>query len=159
MTSLKLGVAILLTAKLCGSVPAAEYVAPTVERIPAAVRLWVERYGVGATFGNAPGTKLYLLLQAAMADAGVHSSRSTVRALVPANLPRITTPAPNECWADRLRRYHLQARFLGSRLRFHVIEGLRYLREAIIWSRGRERPGLTSAVLDVQSQNKEVTIR
>jgi hypothetical protein len=159
MASLKLGVVILLTAKLCGRVPAVEYVAPTVERIPAAARLWVERYGVGATFGDAPGTKLYLLLQTVMAEAGVHSARSPVCALVPTNLPRITTPAPNESWPDRLRRYRVQARFLRSRLRFHVIEGVRYLREAVIWSRQRERPGLTSAVLDIPGQNKEVTIR
>lgn len=158
IASLKLGVVTLLASRLCGRVAAAE-AASSVECIPVAARLWVERYGVGAAFGNAPGTKLYLLLQAAMADAGVHARRSTLRALVPTNLPGITIAPPNESWPDRLRRYSVQASFLRLRLRFHLIEGFRYLREAIIWYRDGGGAISTSTVRDVQSQNKEVTIR
>lgn len=157
IAALKLGVVIFLAAKLCGRVEAAEHVGS--ERTPAAARFWVEQYGVGAIFGDAPGTKLYLLLQNVMAEAGVPSHRSTLRVLVPASLPRITTPPPNESWPDRFRRYRLQARFLRSRLRFHAIEGFRYICEAIIWSREREKSAQHQLFSTFRRQNKELTIR
>lgn len=153
VTLLKLGVATLLAAQLCGRAGPAEYLAWTVDRLPAESRLWVERYGIHSAFCDPPGSKSYLLLQAVMKNAGAYVPRSTLRALLPSNLPRLTSAPPNETWPDRLRRYRLQLRFAGSRFRFHVVEGIRYLCESIGWS--RERNSATAIRMIIELRRKQ----
>ncbi len=138
---LKLGVVTLLTSRVCGYACAAatEHLAWSIDRLPSAARLWVERYGEHAAFVDAPGSKLFLLLETAMTDAGIPARRPALRVLLPRNLPRLTTPPPHESWPDRLRRYRLQLCFVRARLHFHIVEGLRYLHQSIAWSRELSR--------------------
>ena len=108
----------------------------TVECLPRSARLWVERYGRRAVFGSHPGSKLYLLLQRELEAAGVPARRSLRQILLPVRLPPPVIRAfPNEILAVRLRRYRMQLNFILFRLRFHIVEGLRYVWEAHRWRR------------------------
>ena len=108
----------------------------TVECLPQSARLWVERYGRRAVFGNHPGSKLYLLLQRELEAVGVPAKRSLRQILLPVRLPPAVIRAfPNETLAVRLRRHRAQLRFILFRLRFHVVEGLRYAWESHRWRR------------------------
>ncbi len=42
----------------------------TVDRMPVAARLWVKLYGHHVVFAGFPGSKLYLLLQKELQEAG-----------------------------------------------------------------------------------------
>jgi len=106
----------------------------TVDCLPAAARLWVELYGRRTVFCNTPGTKLYLLLQKALDPAGVQSGRSLRHALLPCRLPPIIVDAtPGEVLSTRILRCRRQLHFILFRLRFHIVEGLRYLYESARW--------------------------
>jgi hypothetical protein len=54
--------------------------------------------------------------------------------LLPLRLPPLIAHAKaNETSFTRLRRYRTQVRFILFRLRFHIVEGFRYLRESLRW--------------------------
>lgn len=126
-----LGVVVLLITRLMGDFAPPALTAWTVDRLTPAVRLWVETCGRDAIFTGSPGSKLYLLLQEALASAGVPRKRSTLQALLPRRLPPATqAPAPRHNLALRLRRRWHRLRFILTRARFHIVEGLRYLRAA-----------------------------
>jgi hypothetical protein len=56
------------------------------------------------------------------------------QALLPLSLPPLIVHAnANEKLPMRLRRYAAQLRFILLRLRFHTVEGFRYLRESLRW--------------------------
>lgn len=132
---LKLGVVNLIGERLLGPAAPEAFLQWTTERLPLEARLWVKRYGARMALGDVPGTKLYLLLQRAMSPAGIPAKRSTMRALLPSRIPKVTEAPLNESWSDRIHRYRLQIRFLHMRFRFHLIEGIRYLYEFTVWSR------------------------
>lgn len=112
----------------------------TVDRVPSGVHRWVESHGYDSVFRDIPGSKLYLLLQRELELAGVPRNRSLRRSLLPLRLPPpiALTPA-NESFAACLQRYRAQFRFIRFRLRFHVVQGVRYVWESFRW-----RYGLTS---------------
>lgn len=129
-----LGVATLLITRLMGPFAPLAFTSWTVDRVPPAARLWIDTYGHDFVLGDFPGTKLYLLLQQALAPAGINAKRSRRAALLPKKLPpAIMHATPGECFLARLRRNWTQFRFISIRARFHAFQGLRYLYESRRW--------------------------
>jgi hypothetical protein len=132
--SLALGVVTLLITHVMGDFAPASLTRWTVDRLPDSARLWIELYGGRSVFASFPGSKLYLLLQRALAPAGAPARRTLRRALLPLRLPPPVSPASaNDTFSVRLRRHRVQFRFVCFRLRFHVVEGTRYMWELFRW--------------------------
>ncbi len=132
-----LGLVILLISKVMGDFAPATITSWTVSRLPEAARLWVDLYGERSVFGDHPGSKLYLLLEREMETAGVQARRPLRHVLLPRGLPpAIEYATLDETLAMRVGRYGRQLRFIWFRLRFHAVEGARYLLESARW-RGR----------------------
>ena len=132
--SLALGVVTLLITQVMGEFAPVLLTRWTVDRLPDSARLWIELYGSRSVFASFPGSKLYLLLQRELTSAGVPAKRTLRRALLPLRLPPPISPASaNDSFSVRLRRYRIQFRFVGFRLRFHVVEGARYMWEPLRW--------------------------
>jgi hypothetical protein len=135
-----LGVVTLLITNVMGDFAPEELTHWTVERLPQSVRHWIKLYGRRVAFGSFPGSKLYLLLQAELETCGVRPKRSLGEALLPRHLPPLLTRAiADESLKVRIRRYLTQLHFLLLRLRFHVVEGLRYTVESYRWRRHMDR--------------------
>jgi hypothetical protein len=107
----------------------------SVRSLPDSVRLWIERYGRDVLLADFPGTKLYLLLQRELMsdEQGWRQLRST-------KLFPLHRTVPLVCGDDKskdlgARQFVSQLRFSVFRLRFHLIEGLRYLFESWRWKR------------------------
>jgi hypothetical protein len=131
---LALGVITLLIAQVMGVFAPIALTTWTVNRLPSSARLWVQLYGERAVFASFPGNKLYLLLQKELATSGIPAKRSLSKALLPLSLPPLIVHATaNESLPMRLRRYRSQIGFILFRLRFHAVEGFRYLRELPRW--------------------------
>jgi len=131
---MELGVITLLITHVMGGFAPASFTNWTVDRLPVCARLWVQLYGTRVVFAGFPGSKLYLLLQKELAASGIPAKRSLRRALLPLSLPPLIAHArANETSLMRLRRYCAQVRFIIFRLRFHTVEGLRYLYESLRW--------------------------
>lgn len=137
---LGLGVVTLLITHVMGDFAPEGLTRWTVGSLPQSAQLWVKRYGRRIAFGSFPGNKLYLLLQKELESAGVRPNRSLRQALLPGNLPPLLIrAATDENLRVRIRRYRMQLHFLLLRLRFHVVEGLRYNWESYRWRRYTER--------------------
>jgi len=81
---------------------------------------------------------LYLLLEKELEGAGVAPKRSSWLVLVPRRLPPFIVHAvAGETLAARMNRYWRQLHFITFRLRFHLLEGTRYLVESILWRQYR----------------------
>ncbi len=131
-----LGLTVHLISTLMGEFAPEALTRWTVVALPLAERLWVERYGARVVFADFPGNKLYLLLQRELDAGGPRAKRTVMQALLPRRLPPSLAKAPaGEAWPERLRRYQRQLHFILFRLRFHIVEGLRYLRERRHWQR------------------------
>ena len=132
--SLALGVVTLLITQVMGDFAPASLTRWTVDRLPDSARLWIELYGSRSVFASFPGSKLYLLLQRELAHIGIPAKRTLRRALLPLRLPPSISPASaNDTFPVRLRRYRGQLGFVCFRLRFHVVEGTRYMWELLRW--------------------------
>jgi hypothetical protein len=132
--SLALGVVTLLITRVMGDFAPASLTRWTVDRLPDSARLWIELYGGRSVFASFPGSKLYLLLQRALAPVGLPAKRTLRRALLPLRLPPPVSPASaNDTFSVRLRRHRVQFCFVCFRLRFHVVEGTRYMWELFRW--------------------------
>jgi hypothetical protein len=133
---LGLGVVTRLIEHVMGRFAPEELRCWSVDRLPEGVRLWVDRYGHGRVLDDYPGTKFHLLLQQELAMAGVGAKRSLREQLLPLRLPPpFRVAAEREPLLARMNRMRSKLRFLFLRLRFHVVEGLRYAREARRWRR------------------------
>lgn len=129
-----LGVVTLIMTRVMGSFAPEELAGWTVAVLPPSARLWVEIYGCRSALSGFPGTKLHLLLQRELASSGIPAKRSLRRVLLPLRLPpAIARGAANESYSARLQRYWLQIFFVLFRLRFHTVEGVRYLVESLRW--------------------------
>jgi hypothetical protein len=132
--SIELGVITLLITHVMGGFAPASFIRWTVDQLPVCARLWVQLYGTRVVFASFPGNKLYLRLQKELAASGVPAKRSLRKALLPLSLPPLIVHATaNESLSMRLRRYRTQIGFILFRLRFHAVEGFRYLRELPRW--------------------------
>jgi hypothetical protein len=139
---LGIGIVTLLITRTMGEFAPAALTGRTVSRLPAPVRLWVEIYGSRSVLGSYPGTKLYLLLQRETQAAGIPARRRPTQALLPSRLPPPVIKAfPNEALSVRIARYRMQLEFVLLRLRFHLLEGLRYAWESYRWKQLRKRLG------------------
>jgi hypothetical protein len=108
----------------------------TMDRLPPYARLWVSLYGAQAVLGGGRGTKFYLFLQSELAADGATAPRTVMQSLVPNSLPKLMTYNPGpESLRDRMGRYRIRYQVLSHRLRFHVVENLRYLLHAPVWRR------------------------
>lgn len=134
--AIALGVVTLLISRSMGEFAPDALTAWTVDCLPRTARLWVETYGDRVVLGDVPGSKLYLLLQKSVHIQGAPVRRRTWRSLVPLSCPpqailaRSDDPLP-----VRLGRYRMQLNFIGTRLRFHIVEGLRFGWELRRWRR------------------------
>lgn len=131
---IELGIVTLLITQVMGGFAPASFIRWTVDQLPVGARLWVQLYGTRVALTSFPGSKLYLLLQKELAASGIPAKRSLRHALLPLSLPPLIAHArANETLLIRLRRMSTQVRFIFFRLRFHIVEGFRYLRESLRW--------------------------
>lgn len=133
-----IGLASLLSARLFGGRTPGQLNAWTLDCLSAPVRLWAQHYGPRTVLADFPGTKLYLLLlQELERGDGAQPSQTQKRSrLLPLHrVPRIVSAGANENLWNWLRREVYQALFVLFRLRFHVVEGIRYLIETARWTR------------------------
>ena len=137
--SLGLGVVTFLIARVMGDFAPEALTRWTVDSISRPMQLWVEMYGHRVALGNYPGNKLYLLLQKEYESAGIPKKRSLRLALLPSRLPPPVIRAfPNEALSVRILRYSAYLQLILGRLRFHVVEGFRFVLESRRWRRVRE---------------------
>jgi hypothetical protein len=131
-----IGAVVLLATRMFSECAPAELSRWSVDELPASVRLWIETYGQRALITNFPGSKLYLLLRSHLEPEGGACRQSLRRLVFPRRLPpRITHGEAGERLFARLRRYRIEASFVLLRLRFHLVEGLRYAVESSRWQR------------------------
>jgi Uncharacterised nucleotidyltransferase len=129
-----LGVIVLLISRTMGDFAPEELTSWTADALPIRIRLWVERYGRQSVLASHPGSKLYLVLQQELERAGLMAKRSLSHALLPSRLPpAIAHASANESLSARFVRHRRQSNFIMFRLRFHLVEGLRYVRESNRW--------------------------
>jgi len=139
-TCLGIGVVTYLVTSILGSFAPEALTSWTVDVLPSSARLWVDLYGRRTVLGKHPGTKLYLLLQKELEAAGVSGKRPAKKSLWPSRLPpAVIQGAADETLSTRITRYRMQARFIFSRLRFHIVEGLRYAIESYRWRQHPDR--------------------
>ena len=132
--SVGLGIVTLLITRVMGDFAPEGLTDWTVRRLPKTVCLWVQLYAGRVVFGNTPGSKLYLLLERELESEGVRQRLSLRRAFVPLRLPpSVIRGTSGETLRVRMSRYRLQVSFVLLRLRFHVVEGLRYCHESYRW--------------------------
>ncbi len=133
---LAIGLATELSTQLFGGSAPAQLNKWTLDRLPAPIRLWVDCYGRKAVLAGFPGTKLYLLLEDELARNDNSWQKKKLSKLLPLHrVPRISCSGPNENRWKRLRREFYQTRFALFRLRFHIVEGVRFVAEARRWRR------------------------
>jgi hypothetical protein len=131
-----IGLATLLSSQIFGCELSAQLDDWTLDRLPATVRLWADRYGRKALLADFPGTKLYLLLRDELAHGDSSWQREKRRGLLPIHrAPRILHAGAEDTLRKRFGRAVFQLRFILFRLRFHVTQGLRYLVAAFLWKR------------------------
>jgi Uncharacterised nucleotidyltransferase len=131
---LALGVVTQLITQVMGDFAPESLTDWTVKRLPDSARLWIELYGSRSVYASFPGSKLYLLLQEELASVGIAAKRPRRRVLLPLRLPPpITRASENDTLPMRFRRHRVQLRFICSRLRFHIVEGIRYAWESLRW--------------------------
>jgi hypothetical protein len=136
--AIAIGIASLLSSSLFGCETPGQLNEWTLDRLPTSVRLWAEHYGPRTVLADFPGTKLYLLLLRELErdDKAPPSQAQKRRRLIPLyRAPRIVYAGPDDNPLQWLRKEIYQARFVLFRLRFHVVEGIRYLIEAARWKR------------------------
>jgi hypothetical protein len=137
---LGLGVVTQLITHVMGDFAPEALTSWTVHHLPRPARLWIDLYGRRVVFDHFPGSKLYLLLQNELESAGVPVKRSLGQALLPRRLPpAVIRASARETLPARIGRYRLQLSFMLSRLRFHIVEGVRYTWESYRWRQKIDR--------------------
>jgi len=105
------------------------------ETMPPRVLRWLSLYTRSLLLSDSTGNKLYLLLLNEV-PRKAEPLKKTHLILFPHCLPaRLTRPHPGERLAERLKRYVIEADYFIRRMRFHVVEGIRYWIEASRWRR------------------------
>ena len=135
-----LGMAMELAAEAIGTCAPNALSEWTAGRVSREARLWISVYGRRAALAGFPGSKLYLLLHGQTANECLPAGRSVARALLPLRLPpRIVSRGDEEGIGERIGRLRAQMSFVFLRLRFHIVEGLRYAWELRRWQAARNR--------------------
>lgn len=145
-----LGASILLATKLFGPFAPWQIETWVLESTPPTVRLWLERYGIRVVLADFPGTKLFLFLEHELEteESREHVALKT-RLLPLRRVPKTFQPAPNESFADAVRRRLVRCKFVLFRIRFHLTQALTCALEAPRWRlavhRVGKKPGSPSA--------------
>ena len=140
ISGIAIGVSALLAEQVLGAELPAILQSGPVAHLPEGVQLWVERYGRRAFVGNFPGTKLNLLLREQIHAGQADWQGKKRSALLPLHrAPRLLHVQRSAGLWKRLRGEIYQLRFVLFRLRFHIVEGLRYAIEAWRWKRHLEQ--------------------
>jgi Uncharacterised nucleotidyltransferase len=133
--SIAIGLAALLSTQVFGGVGSPQ-MKEWIDGLPAAVRLWADRYGREAVLADFPGTKLYLILEAQLRTGDAVWKQTRRRSLLPLHgAPRIVPVRTQDGPRRRIRSEIYQLRYTLFRLRFHIVEGARFLVEASRWKR------------------------
>ena len=133
---LALGIVTLLATHAIGDFAPDALTSWTVDRLPPAIRVWVETHGLRCALASFPGNKLYLLLQRELEAEGIVPRTTLQRALLPSRLPpRLACTSPNAPLVLRVQHAWKQLLYIFLRLQFHVFGGLRYAWEAHRWQR------------------------
>jgi hypothetical protein len=127
------GLAILLSSQLFGGRAPAELNEWTVNRLSPSVRLWADRYGRKAVLADGPGTKLHKLLEGEIVqeNSALRRKRPSLQQYYRGT--QICHAAPNDGLGKRLMQRYYQVRYILFRIRFHLVEGLRYRIENARW--------------------------
>jgi hypothetical protein len=135
---IRLGLVTHLIAHVMGPFAPEAFTCWTVDPLPAAAKLWVKMYGHRSVLAEFPGSKLYLLLENELQHQGLAARRTLWQALVPRRLPRqVSKAADKETLPVRIQRHRRHCLYVLFRLRFSVVEGVRFLRESILWRQCR----------------------
>jgi hypothetical protein len=135
-----LGASLLLTTQVFGDCLPPGMREWTIDLLPSPVRIWIEHYGEAILLADFPGTKLYLLLETALAGGTPDVKTLRRRRLFPMRLAPPVAHGSHSSTANnklslRIRRARTQLRYNLFRLRFHLVQGIRYLLEAQRWKR------------------------
>jgi hypothetical protein len=134
-----MGVAMWLAECLFGAKPLPHCHPWSGNLLPGGVELWLTRYTHRVLLSDTVGSKYYVLLRNEVTGSSGEKVRMR-RLLLPLRLPAsITRPAPNESIGDRSRRYALDMWYFFIRLRFHLVEGMRFAVEVLSWKRALAR--------------------
>lgn len=137
---LGLGVATQLITRVMGPFAPEKFTCWTVSCLPASVLSWIDVYGPRVVFRKFPGDKLHLVLRKELEGVGIPDERQLWSRIIPLHLPpTLVKPIAHESISLRARRYRLQLHQIVSRLRFHIVEGLRYAQEARRWQQHKNR--------------------
>jgi hypothetical protein len=131
-----MGLSNLLAAEMFGKFSFPEFDCWTTDVLPLKVKVWAKRYAKRALLADIPGTKLYLLLDAALMEHRAQQmSVERIRRLVPLRYPPRVIPKPSRdtLWR-RIGRETVQLQFIFFRLRFHIKQGLSFALELRRWN-------------------------
>ncbi|ADW67659.1 nucleotidyltransferase domain-containing protein [Granulicella tundricola] len=129
--ALALGLVTLLAVETFGDVPPKALSRLIASEVAPAVQLWVRLYGQRLLVADFPGTKLYLLLEDELQPSSARAAAKGRSRLIPSQRPlNITQAEPEESVLSRLRRSRSQTSYILFRLRFHCVEGIRYVLES-----------------------------
>ena len=107
--------------------------------LPKRVKLWLELYGRELLLADSIGSKLYAILRQEL-PGRESGTRNLRKILLPACLPaRVTTSGRGETLSTTVQRVGIEVGHFWSRLRFHVVEGLRFAVESTRWRRAVAR--------------------
>jgi hypothetical protein len=105
---------------------------------------------------DSPCTKFYALLRKQTATMP-GADRSTRSIFLPSRLPfRVMERPPNESIRDRMQRYSIEVRHILTRLRFHLVEGIRLAIESARWRKAVARMQ-SVRTSDQRNQSRSVT--
>jgi hypothetical protein len=131
-----LGFATLLATRMFGEFAPPALTSWTANRLDPVARLWVERYGRDILMAKFPGTKCYLLMPGESAGGASIGPQQLRKKLFPLHrVHRAANSGGGDRAGVRMRRCLAQFRFALMRARFHLIQGLWYLREAPRWNK------------------------
>ncbi len=130
-----IGVVTLLATELFGDFAPREMTEWSVDSLPVPVRLWISRYAREAILADFPGTKLYLLLEQALATDTVVRRKARRSKLLPSRLPGKIVDSTNSRSWKRVWGRLIQARYVLFRLWFHLAASIRYGLEVRSWRR------------------------
>jgi Uncharacterised nucleotidyltransferase len=130
---LAIGLATLLSSQLFGGRAPGQLNEWSLDGLSSSVRLWADCYGRRAVLADGPGTKLHKLLEGEIVrdDASLRRKRPSLAQLY--RVTKVCHPTPNDGLGKRLRQQYYQVRFILFRIRFHIVEGLRYSIESARW--------------------------
>lgn len=138
------GASLQIAQKAFGQLACDELTNWSVERLPPAVALWIERYGDEVLVSDFPGSKLYLILEQALCD-GRQTRFMIRRRLFPRRTPAKFVASPSHNPMQQLKVGWVSCRYFFFRLRFHMAAGSQYFVESWRWKRLRKSNSIKDA--------------